>query len=734
MTDFQTHISIRIAKEDFTVQYLEDVECIHDNLVNARPAFFTYDTETTGLHIKKDKPFLAAICFQNMVYVFPSTQKNLDHLVGWSRLVQNVYAHNTTYDMHMTANICGDNMVLSINNWADLMGLCRLTFEAISTRDGGDSLKLKMIGTKYVDSQANVWEKQVKAWLKARESENSKVLTAILKAHGFTRKDFDAAMKQEALTFEMKEIYTTWREEYPAPNYQDVPMNIMLPYVAVDVILERILVDKCLPVVKHREQMPTFEREMKLLPVVWKMERPGIKVDRPYLEETNQKLGVYIKVLYNELWELTEIPGLSVNQHKVINELMNDLNGSTGKKTDKKGLKKFKGDKIGRIATLISRLRRLEKWKETYVERILTVSEHDGRFYTSMNPYNPVSGRFSGDAQQFPKDPIYTEEGYEYEKATGHQPPQEMVLYHPRKAFLGRIYYLDYSQVELRVQGHYTIPFGGDKNLCRAYMPFECIHYKTKEVFRFDTFQERKRWIEVREGAPISKHWEKQLEEGWSVWINPDTNSPWIPTDVHGSTTTKALITMGFDPTSMSEEEFKWWRSKGKQFNFMRNYGGGDAMAADTLEIELEQAKAMNKGYSDAFPLVVTYQNEVIVVMRNRGYAINLCGRRYYVSDWNKHYKVANYLIQGSCADLLKEKMIEIDQFLTDNNLNDKLRMILCVHDELQFEELVPGQGWAIAKIKGIMEDIPDVLVPIVAEVEFTETDWASKKKLLNVA
>ncbi len=74
--------------------------------------------------------------------------------------------------------------------------------------------------------------------------------------------------------------------------------------------------------------------------------------------------------------------------------------------------------------------------------------------------------------------------------------------------------------------------------------------------------------------------------------------------------------------------------------------------------------------------------------------------------------------------------MIEIDEFLTANNC--KTRMILCVHDELQFEEY-EGEEWVIAKIKEIMEDVPDCYVPIVAEVEKTNTNWSEKKPVLEL-
>lgn len=87
-------------------------------------------------------------------------------------------------------------------------------------------------------------------------------------------------------------------------------------------------------------------------------------------------------------------------------------------------------------------------------------------------------------------------------------------------------------------------------------------------------------------------------------------------------------------------------------------------------------------------------------------------------------------MIQGPCADILKMKMLQIAAFLEENNL--KSQMVLCVHDELQFR--VPeGEDWIVPHIQRIMQDTPDVLVPIVAEVEFTETIWSDKQKILNV-
>jgi DNA polymerase I-like protein with 3'-5' exonuclease and polymerase domains len=58
--------------------------------------------------------------------------------------------------------------------------------------------------------------------------------------------------------------------------------------------------------------------------------------------------------------------------------------------------------------------------------------------------------------------------------------------------------------------------------------------------------------------------------------------------------------------------------------------------------------------------------------------------------------------------------------------------MVLCVHDELQFENVNrdPAMDRHIAHIKAIMEDTPSILVPIIAECEVTTTDWSEKESL----
>ena len=100
-----------------------------------------------------------------------------------------------------------------------------------------------------------------------------------------------------------------------------------------------------------------------------------------------------------------------------------------------------------------------------------------------------------------------------------------------------------------------------------------------------------------------------------------------------------------------------------------------------------------------------------------------MIGRRYYIDNPRHAYKLANYCVQGSCADDLKRAIIEIDKLL----INYNSRFILPVHDELQFE-IWKGEEHLIPRLLEFMEDTKWSLIPIIADVEVTYTNWRDKE------
>lgn len=146
----------------------------------------------------------------------------------------------------------------------------------------------------------------------------------------------------------------------------------------------------------------------------------------------------------------------------------------------------------------------------------------------------------------------------------------------------------------------------------------------------------------------------------------------------------------------------------------------------ESLELDEETAEALVKGWSNTFPAVAYYQKKVSEQVRGSGYALNMVGRRYHLTNTDKAYKVGNYLVQGSCADELKKYMIEIDKFLVENNL--KTRQIMNIHDEVQLL-VYNGEEWIFPHIKKIMENVKWMKVPVVVDLEIAERTWAEKEE-----
>lgn len=729
-----------------------------------RPTIGGLDTEGDGLHIIKNKPFLIVFGWlipntdKGRVYSFKPTTKN-NSFLELAQKLDHFFMWNAKFDLHMLKNI---GLHYEYRNVAEGMALARLTMESLSSREGGRefSLSLKNIGKTYVSTLADRSEKIIKKYMMQINQERLKMLSAALKQFPTGEKDKrgkpkywnkgmiedflkDITHDVDDLPEGVRDVFKQWKKDHPPATYYDVYKrypNELIEYAQDDVITMLEFVKKALPILKKKKQEKIFQRENQLIFPLMRMERVGLKVNQTYLEKSRKKLKNEILRKRKEMQKIAGEP-LKIGQHQRIKEIYRNKWSINMLSSDKKALKDIVRNQTGepkRLAELIMDLRRLEKWYATYCLRIID-SLHKGRFYTTFHQCGTVSGRLSSDSQQFPKERILTDEGNKYEEIHGKgTAPEEFELFYPRKAFeptdrdrlfgYNSIYYLDFSQIELRNQAEYTIrTSGGDLNLCRAYMPFKC-RDKNGRLYNFLDPEKRREWN--------TKNW------------YDEHGNPWVKTDVHSETTHNALMILGYEcvekyktynSTKDMPEENKWVgnrvdedsfqkaRHKGKTFNFMANYGGGLRAAMEQLDLPKVVAMALLQGYEEAFPEVVVFREKVQQRYDERGYVQNMFGRRYYLSSENSRwsYRLSNYLIQGTCADLLKECIFKIDHFLQKREA--KSRMILTVHDEIQIE-VWKGEEWLIPKIKEIMENHPWHLIPIVCDVERTNTTWADKE------
>jgi DNA polymerase-1 len=219
---------------------------------------------------------------------------------------------------------------------------------------------------------------------------------------------------------------------------------------------------------------------------------------------------------------------------------------------------------------------------------------------------------------------------------------------------------------------------------------------------------------------------DKECLSRWNSgeWVlEEDPTVFWTKTDVHNETTLKAFPFLNNDPT---HPQFDHYRKLGKVCNFLKNYQGGKGAIIDQLDVDDDIAEALDKAYYAAFPDIKKYQSWCTNQMYKYGFVENLYGRRYYMRSSKWFYKVSNYLVQGSCADMVKVCELRISELLEGT----KSDLIMAVHDELILR-MHTDDEYLIPQIKAIMEDIPEVpYVPMIADVDVSTSDWATKTEV----
>ena len=694
----------------FNVHLLENIEecnrVKHD--CPSSISMMAFDTETdtvinmvkrdsSNIDILHDHPFLGQFGYGNTVYLgdFRNgkefTKAFLDCFDEYCQKSNLCFAHNIKFDISMLMNV---GYTFHTSNLCDSMSVARLALEAKSEREGGLPMSLKPLATALLGSEYSEAGHEVDDALKSIWQGHLKTLAIQLKPYGISRKQITDVLKDVAGTLddfpeEVQEIWNDWTRRSEV-RYSDVPKEILYRYGATDVILVLRLMQLLLPVVADRQQLNILKNEMALVMPLVRMERTGYAIDIEYIKSCKQKL---IKELLGIKAVNKGILGeeISPNQHMAIKAALKRKFGYELQSTDKNKMQiaidndKAMPDAVKEYLSNVLYLRTLEKWIATYINPMLYKYEktHDSVVCTQFNASGAVSGRFTSNFQQFPKNAILSKLGSHEE------------LFHPRRMFIvgdkyAEMAYIDYSQVELRLQAEYTYycTHGyGDVNMIRAYRPFKCHKDET------------------------------------GTWRHDEDNEKWEGVDIHTQSTKG-----GFPEVPVGTPKFKKLRYIGKKVNFAMIYGASLTKVQENMgDVDPEVVAKLYNGFHRQFKDVKTYQRWVTTQwVRNGGYVVNLMGRRYYMSESRDVYKLNNYLIQGSAADIIKTVIHRVDEMLLKGGY--KTRLQGCIHDELCIC-VAEGEHDVIYKIKHIMEHTVKTFVPLVAEIEVTKTTWADKKE-----
>ncbi len=663
---------------DAELDFFRDI--LEEHIKSGNISLFGLDTETTGLHIRKDRPFLIVAGFMTKDGKYIHTVKftpRFDSLLVLSDIAKKVsnadyyiWGWNVKFDMHMLANR-GMSGIEAIN-WADGMAVARLTLD-VENADRKQSLALKSIAKLYLGEEAGEEQKEVKSALTALKKDFNKQLGAILKLS-----ESDLTVPQALKAYEQGEWLPDMVCEYilqnDTPNYSHVYPDIMGKYAYNDVIIMLQYLYLALPWVTTRNQDAILKQENDLIIPLWTQERTGLKLDLDYLNNAKIKVKEYLDNLRIRFVELAG-KDITSGQHAEIKKIFKEWGydiPSVNKLILPDLIDNVLQGNAKEFAELLLKIRTVEKWYSTYILRFLA-EEWEGKIYTSFNQFGAVSGRLSSGFQQFPRKALTDDNGE--------------VIFNPRRIIVpsgngyNKLVMIDFSQMELRVQAHYTIvTSGGDLNLCRVYMPFK---------------------------------------------MTPEEAKNWVVGDVHTNTAVTA-----FGPDIVNAHDFKQKRFAVKAVNFGCIYGAGTTALQkipDLRKFSYQELDLMRNAFLKTYPKIMKYRMAIRDVLLKKGYVSNAYGRRYYAQDMSSAHFICNYVIQGTCADLVKNAMIKIHNFLVDNNL--KTRMILNIHDEIVYE-VYKGEECIIETLQEIQQQVSAswCKIPMVSDIDYSEISWADKK------
>ncbi|MHC4938036.1 MAG: DNA polymerase I [Planctomycetota bacterium] len=434
----------------------------------------------------------------------------------------------------------------------------------------------------------------------------------------------------------------------------DVEVEVVAEYAAEDADCTYRLVEYFRPQLEEHHLTKLFDEvEMPLVPVLLDMERAGVSLDVPYLEEMSKELEGIAERLVGEIHELAG-EEFNVKSPKQLGPILFEkLEIQKGKKkrprktktgaysTDAQTLEAYSDHPI--VAKLLE-YREVTKLKSTYVDALpLMVHQSDHRIHSSFNQTVAATGRLSSQDPNLQNIPIRTELGRRI-----------------RRAFVAKegckLLSADYSQIELRLMAHLS----GDPGLIDVYERGGDVHAETaSRMF----------------GVPLEMVTREQRGSAKAINFG---------------------ILYGMGPQRLSRD-LKITMDEGRAFL--------DAYFREFPKVPEFQKEAVEKARNEGFVMTLLGRRRAIPDVHAGDPGI-----RAQAENMAK-----NTPVQGTAADLIKVAMIRIHRRLRDEGFGT--RMILQVHDELVFEAPEGEVEKAAELVRSEMEGALELRVPLVAEV-----------------
>ena len=164
-------------------------------------------------------------------------------------------------------------------------------------------------------------------------------------------------------------------------------------------------------------------------------------------------------------------------------------------------------------------------------------------------------------------------------------------------------------------------------------------------------------------------------------------------------------------------------RRSAKAINFGLIYGMSAFGLTRQLGIPRHEAQAYLDTYFERYTGVREYMDSTKELAKKNLYVETILGRKLHVTEINAsnglrrqaaERAAINAPLQGSAADIIKKAMIDVDEWIGDDNPN--IKMIMQVHDELIFEVKKNFAEEALTNVISLMEKAVKLDIPLIVD------------------
>jgi len=496
----------------------------------------------------------------------------------------------------------------------------------------------------------------------------------------------DRLPRFEFVTNSKKEPYGNPTKKNAGAWIAYAPDELVGPYAIGDVERTWALAQTWLPILERTGMMEAYEVERAVLPIFMANEEAGLRLDHDRLEQDIEVYEMAFKVAEDWLrWRLNA-PGLNFDSDGDVASILAERGIVTEFKKTKGGANSVSKKNLypdmftdQQVASVLGYRNRLKTCLTMFMKpwHAQSAARGDNRFSTD---WNQVQGEMGGTKTGRPSshNPNVLNISKKFEGGPdGYVHPEFLQL--PRLPLV-RKYVLaeeghvilkrDYAGQELHVFGHFE---HGD--LARQYQanPRLDVHNYVGENINRIT--------------------------GATHWTNPEQRTPL------------------------------------KAMNFQGMYGGGIPALSNELRIPMAKARELKAFHDQALPGRRVLSDTLAAIVRS-GQAIRTYGGRLYSRppfikrDGGQlspaDYRLINYLIQGSSADITKRAMIALTGHVDFNAF-----WMLQVYDEMNISAPVEDAVRQMTVMQEAMESIPlRTSLPTDGEFGFTWGDMQDLKEM----